>query len=63
MAKRESERENNQRGKSANKGVKSAEPSSAEDLDVSSQAPSRVHIFRGKSPPSGQSKSPGEPLR
>lgn len=62
MAKRESEKEDNQRGK----GSKSSDQAIADDADASSsQAPSRVHIFKdkGKSSQARPSKSGDEPLQ
>lgn len=63
MAKRESEREEDQREKSATQGVKSAGQSSADEEDVSCQAPSRVHIFKGKPSTAGPAKSGDERLK
>jgi len=61
MAKSESESEEDQRSK----GAQNAKPaqSSAEDAEESSKAPSRVHIFKDKSPAAIPSKSDSEPLK
>lgn len=65
MGNRASEQEDDQRGKIAKKKTKSTALPGTDDGEDSSRAPSRVHIFKGKSPPDGPSKSNGgnEPLR
>jgi len=55
--------DDNQRGGSAKKKITEADQTSADDADASSQAPSRVHIFKGKSLPGASSKSGDEPLQ
>lgn len=57
MAEERSREDDNQRGKSAKKKISTGEKASADDTDVSSKAPSRVHIFKDKPPHGASSKS------
>jgi hypothetical protein len=57
------EKEDTPRGGAAKKKNSAADKTNADGADASSRPPSRVHIFKGKSPGGAPSKSKDEPLQ
>lgn len=63
MEKGPSKEDDNQRGKSEKEKISGSDQTSADDADVSTEAPSRVHIFKDKTSPDASSKSDSEELQ